>query len=63
MTYEFKMHSTERTKHLNAMLHEAAYVWNHAFFGELTLNEYKRELVHLYQQEYALNADNTYGEA
>ena len=30
MTYEFKLYSTKRTKHLDAMLREAAYVWNRA---------------------------------
>lgn len=30
MTFEFKLYSTKRTKHLDSMLREAAYVWNRA---------------------------------
>ena len=30
LSYEFKIYSNKRTKHLDAMLREAAYVWNRA---------------------------------
>ena len=30
LTYEYKLYSTKRTKHLDAMLREAEYVWNRA---------------------------------
>ena len=30
ITYKYKLYKTERTKHLDKMLREACFVWNHA---------------------------------
>ena len=30
ITYKYKLYKTERTKHLDKMLREASFVWNHA---------------------------------
>ena len=30
ITYKYKLYQTKRTKHLDAMLREASFVWNHA---------------------------------
>lgn len=30
IAYKYKLYQTKRTKHLDAMLREASFVWNHA---------------------------------
>ena len=30
IAYKYKLYTTKRTKHLDAMLREASWVWNHA---------------------------------
>ena len=30
LTYKYKLYQTKKTKHLDAMLREASFVWNHA---------------------------------
>ena len=30
ITYKYKLYKNKKTKHLDAMLREASFVWNHA---------------------------------